>query len=129
MFSSLKKNKKKTSYCGHREQRLQMSPAQEVLQSREASMLLTGTAIGGTPEGGALPVEETIQRTTRVMERVSKAAEGVTKAERVERMPLKETRSNSSADPRTLADGATHHTLYVDDTAAGPRTPTHHAER
>lgn len=106
-----------------------MSPAQEVLQSREASMLLTGTAIGGTPEGGALPVEENIQRTTRVMERANKAAEDVTKAERVERTPLKETRSNSSADPLTLADGATHHTLYVDDTAVGPRTPTHHAER
>lgn len=106
-----------------------MSLAQEALQSKEASMLLTGTAIGGTPEGGALPVEETIQRITRVTERVNKAAEDVTKAERVERVPLKETRSNRSAGPLTLADGATHHTLYVDDTAAGPRTPTHHAER
>ena len=73
---------------------------------------------------------ETTQRTTRVMERVSLAAEVVTKAaEKGERAPLKETRSHSSADPLTLADGAIRHTLYVDATAAGPRTPTHHAER
>lgn len=107
-----------------------MSLAQEVLQSREVSTPLTETAIGATPEGGALPVVETIQRTTRVTERVSQATEVVTKAaETGERAPLKETRSNSSAGPLTLADGATRHTLYVDATAAGPRTPTHHAER
>lgn len=107
-----------------------MSPAQEALQSREVSMQLTGTATGATPEGGALPVVETIQRTTRVMERVNQAVEVVTKAaEREERAELKETRSNSSADPLILADGAIRHTLYVDATAVGPRTPTHHAER
>lgn len=107
-----------------------MSLAQEALQSREVSTQLTGTAIGATPGGGALPVVETIQRTTRVMERVSQAAEVVTKAaERGERAEQKEIRSNSSADPLTLADGAIRHTLYVDATAAGPRTPTHHAER
>lgn len=107
-----------------------MSLAQEALQSREASTPLTGAASGAIPEEGALPVVETIPRTTRVTERVSQAAEDVTKAaERGERAPLKDTRSNSSADPLTLADGATRHTLYVDATAAGPRTPTHHGER
>lgn len=107
-----------------------MSPAQGVLQSRVVSMPLTGTAIGAIPGEGALPVAETIQRTTRVTERVSQATEAVTKAaEMGERVPLKETRSNSSAGPPILADGVTHHTLYVDATAAGPRTPTHHAER
>lgn len=107
-----------------------MSPAQEELQSREVSTPLTGTAIGAIHGEGALPVVETIQRTTRVMERVSQAAEVVTKpAEMGERAPLKETRSNSSAGPLTLADGVIRHTLYVDATAAGPRTPTHHVER
>jgi len=113
-----------------------MSPGQEVLQSREVSTLLTGTATGATPEGGALPAEETTQRTTRVMERASEseseslAAEDATKAaERGETAPLKEIRNHSSADPLTLADGVIRHTLYVDATAAGPRTPTHHAER
>lgn len=106
-----------------------MSPAQEAPQSREASTPLTGTAIGAIPEEGALLVVETM-RTTRVTERVSQAVEVETKAaERGERAPLKETRSHSSADPHTLADGTTRHTLYVDATAAGPRTPTHHAER
>lgn len=107
-----------------------MSQAQEALQSKEVSMLLTGTATGATPDGGALPAAETTQRITRVTERVSLAVEAATKAaEKGERAPLKETSSNSSADPLTLADGATRHTLYVDATAAGPRTPTHHAER
>lgn len=105
-----------------------MSPAQGVLQSRVASMLLTGTAIGASPGEGALPAVQTTQRTTRVTERVSQAVEVVTKAVG-EIVPLKETHSNSSAGPLTLADGATHHTLYVDATAAGPRTPTHHEER
>lgn len=91
-----------------------MSLAQEALQSREVSMLLTGTGIGATPEGGALPVAATTQRITRVTERVSQAVEAVTKAaEKGERAPLKETSSNSSADPLTLADGATRHTLEV----------------
>lgn len=104
-----------------------MSLVQGVLQSRVVSMPLTGTAIGAIPGEGALPVVETIQRTTRVTERVSQAVEAVTKVG--ERVLLKETRSNRSAGPPTLADGVTHHTLYVDATAAGPRTPTHHAER
>lgn len=107
-----------------------MSPAQEVLQSRAVSTLRTGTVTGAIPEGGVLPVEETIQTTTRVMERASLAAGDVTKATKMgETMSLKETCSNSSAGPLTLGDGATRHTLYVDATAAGPRTPTHHAER
>ena len=114
----------------YRGQRRQMSLAQEALQSREVSTPLTGTATGAIPGEGALPVVETTQRTTRVTERVSQAVEAVTKAaEMGERAPLKETRSNSSAGPPTLADGVTRHTLYVDATAAGPRTPTHHAER
>lgn len=114
----------------HREQRQQMSLAQEALQSREVSTPLTETAIGVTPEGGALPVVENIQRTTRVTERVSQAVEAVTKAAVTgERAPLKETHSHRSAGPLTLADGATRHTLYVDATGAGPRTPTHHEER
>lgn len=96
-----------------------MSLAQEALQSKEVSMLLTGTVIGATPEGGALLVAETIQRITRVTERVSLAAEVETKAaEKGERVPLKETSSNSSADPLTLADGATRHTLEVRVTRA-----------
>lgn len=107
-----------------------MSLAQEALQSREASTQRTGIAIGAIPGEGAPPVVENIQRTTRVTERVSQAAEVVTKAaEMGERAPLKETRSHNSAGPLTLADDATRHTLYVDATAAGPRTPTHHAER
>lgn len=106
-----------------------MSLAREALRSREVSTLLTGTVTGATHEGGALPAGETTRRTTRVT-RGSLAAEDVTKAAgRGERTPQKETRSHSSADPLTLADGATRHTLYVDATAAGPRTPTHHAER
>ena len=117
-------------YSVHREQRQQMSPAQEVLLSRAVSTLLTGTATGAIPEGGVHLVEEIIQRTTRVMERASLAAGDVTKAtKRGETMPLMETCSNSSAGLLTLGDGATRHTLYVDATAAGPRTPTHHAER
>ena len=92
-----------------------MSPAQGALQSRGVSMPQTGTAIGAIPEGGALPVLETTQRTTRVMERVSPAAVVVTKAaETGETAPQKEKLSHSSADPLTQADGATHHTLYVD---------------
>lgn len=107
-----------------------MSPAQEALQSRGVSTPLTGTAIGATPEGGALPVVETTRRTTRVTERVSPAVGVVRKAaEMEERAPLKENRSNRSVGLHTLADGATRHTLYVDATAAGPHTPTHHAER
>lgn len=107
-----------------------MSQAQEALQSKEVSMLRTGTVTGATPGGGALLVAETTQRITRATERASLAAEAVTKAaEKGERAPLKETSSHSSADPLTLADGATRHTLYVDATAAGPRTPTHHGER
>lgn len=108
-----------------------MSLAQEALQSRGVSTLLTGTATGAIPGEGALPVVETIQRTTRATERESQATEEVvTKAaEMGERAPLKETHSHSSAGPLTLADGVTRHTLYVDATAAGPRTPTHHAER
>lgn len=114
----------------HREQRQQMSLAQEALQSREVSTQLTGTAIGATPEEGALLVVVNIQRTTRVTERENQAVEVVRKpAERVEKVVLKETRSHSSADLVTLADGVIRHTLYVDATAAGPRTPTHHAER
>lgn len=110
-----------------------MSLAQEALQSKEVSTQLTGTAIGAIPEEGALPVVENIQRTTRATERVSQAAEAaevVTKAaEMGEKVPLKEMRHNSSEGPLTLEDGATRHTLYVDATAAGPRTPTHHVER
>lgn len=107
-----------------------MSRAQEVLQSREVSTQLTGTATGATPEGGALPAVETIRRTTRVTERVNLAAEVVTKAsERGEKMELKQTLNSSSADLLTLEDDVIRHTLYVDATAAGPRTPTHHAER
>lgn len=88
-----------------------MSLAPEASQSREVSTPLTGIVTGATHEGGALPVGETIKRTTRVT-RVSLAAEDVTRAaERGERTPLKETRSNSSADRLTLADGATRHTL------------------
>lgn len=114
----------------NREQRQQMSPAQEALQCREVSTPLTGTATGAIPGEGGLPVVESIQRTTRVTERESQAAEDVTKAaEMGERVPLKETRSHSSAGPLTLEDGVTRHTLYVDATAAGPRTPTHHAKR
>ena len=102
-----------------REQRQQMSPAQEVSQSRAASTQLTGIATGATPGGGALPVVENIQKTTRVMERASKAAEVVTKAaERGERAALREIRNNSSADQLTLADGATRHTLGVRVTRA-----------
>lgn len=105
-----------------------MSPAQGVLQSRVVSTQLTGTAIGAIPGEGALPVVETIQKTTRVTERVSQAMEVETKvAETGERAPPKET--YSSAGPPTQADGATHHTLYVDATAPGPHTPTHHVER
>ncbi len=52
-----------------------MSLAQEALQFRVASMPLTGTATGAIPGEGALPVVETIQRTTRVTERVSQAAD------------------------------------------------------
>lgn len=108
-----------------------MSPAQEALQSREVSTLLTGTATGAIHGEGALPALENIQITTRVMERATRpAAEVVTKAaEMGERAPLKETHSHSSAGPLTLADGATRHTLYVDVMAAGPRTPTHHVGR
>lgn len=107
-----------------------MSPAQGVSQSREASMLLRGTAIGASPGDGALPVVEITRRTTRVTERGSQAAEVVTRAaETGEITPLKETRSNNSAGPPTQADGVTRNTLYVDASAAGPRTPTHHAER
>lgn len=111
-----------------REQRQLTSLAQEVSQSREASTLQTGIAIGAIHEGGALPAAETTQRITRAT-KASPAAEDATRAERGERTPPKETRSNSSADQVTLADGATRHTLYVDATAVGPRTPTHHAER
>lgn len=107
-----------------------MSPAQEALQSRGVSMLQTGTAIGATPEGGALLVVETTQRTTRVTERVSQPVEVVTKAAgTAQRAALTETPNNPSAGLLTLADGATRHTLYVDATAVGPHTPTHHAER
>lgn len=107
-----------------------MSPAQEALQSREVSTPLTGTAIGAIPGEGALLALENTQRTTRVTARASQATEVVTKAaEMGERAPLKETRSHNSAGPLTLADGVTRHTLYVDATAAGPRTPTHHAEK
>lgn len=107
-----------------------MSPAQGVSQSREASMLLRGTAIGASPGDGALPVVEITQRTTRATERGSQAAEVVTRAaETGEITLLKETRSNNSAGPPTQADGVTRNTLYVDASAAGPRTPTHHAER
>ena len=113
----------------HRGQRRQMSLAQEALQSREVSTLLTGTATGAIPGEGALPVVENIQITTRVTERVSQAAAVVTKAaETGERALLKES-SKRSAGPLTLEDGAIRHTLYVDATADGPRTPTHHAER
>lgn len=107
-----------------------MSPAQEVLQSREASMLLRGIAIGALPGDGALPAVESTQRTTRVTERGRPAAEVVTRAsETAERTPLKETRSSSSAGPPTLADDVSPNTLYVDASAAGPRTPTRHAKR
>lgn len=107
-----------------------MSLAQEALQSRGVSMLQTGTAIGATPEGGALLVVETTQRTTRVTERVSQPVEVVTKAAgTAQRAALTETPNNPSAGLLTLADGATRHTLYVDATAVGPHTPTHHAER
>lgn len=107
-----------------------MSPAQEVLQSREASMLLRGIAIGALPGDGALPAVEITLRTTRVTEKGSPAVEVATKAsETAERTPLKETRSSNSAGPRTLEDGVSPNTLYVDATGAGPRTPTRHAER
>lgn len=93
-------------------------------------MPLTGTAIGATPGEGALPAAETTQRITRATERESQAAEAVTKAdEMAARAPRKEICSNSSAGQPTPEDGVTHHTLYVDATAVGPRTPTHHAER
>ena len=106
-----------------------MSLAQEALQSREVSTPLTGIATGAIPGEGALPVVENIQITTRVTERVSQAAAVVTKAaETGERAPLKES-SKRSAGPLTLEDGVIRHTLYVDATADGPRTPTHHAER
>lgn len=105
-----------------------MSLAQEAFQSRGVSTLLTGTAIGAIPAGEAHP--ETTQRTTRVTARASQAVEAVTKAAaRGQRAPQRERCSHSSAGPLILADGATRHTLYVDATAAGPRTPTHHEER
>ena len=107
-----------------------MSPAQEAVQSRVVSTLLTGTVSGAIPEEGALLVLENIQTTTRVTERVSQATEVVKKAaEMGERAPLKENPSHSSADPLIPADGATLHTLYVDATAAGPHTPTHHVDK
>lgn len=107
-----------------------MSPALEVLQSREASTLLRGIAIGALPEDGAHPAAEITLRTTRVTARGSPAAEVVTRAsERGETTPLKATRSSNSAGPPTLADDVSPNTLYVDATAAGPRTPTRHAER
>lgn len=107
-----------------------MSPALEVFQSREAGMLLIGIAIGASPGDEALPAAENTRRTTRVTARGSPAAEVVTRAsERGETTPPKATHSSNSAGPPTLADGVTPHTLYVDATAAGPRTPTHHAKR
>lgn len=109
-----------------------MSLGQEASQSREVNTLPTGTAIGAIPEEGALLVPENIQTTTRVTERVSQAAEVVTKAaEMGVRAPLKEmcNHSSSSADPLTLADGATHHTLYVDATVHPLPFPPPHAPR
>lgn len=103
--------------------------ALEVLQSRVVSMLPTGTATGATPEGGAHHVVESTLRTTRVTARGSPAMEVVTKTEKEETAPPREKGSNSRESLHTLADGATRLTLYVDDTAAGPHTPTHHAER
>lgn len=104
-----------------------MSLVQGGLQSRVASTPQIGTATDAFHGEGALLAVATTQRTTRVMGRVSQAVEVVTKAVG-ERTPLKETRSNS-ADPPTLADGVTLHILYVDASAAGPRTQTHHVER
>lgn len=104
-----------------------MSLVRGGLQSRVASTPQIGTATDAFHGEGALLVAATTQRTTRVMGRVSQAVEVVTKAVG-ERTPLKETRS-SSADPPTQADGVTLHILYVDASAAGPRTQTHHAER
>lgn len=104
-----------------------MSLAQGESQSRVASTLPTGTATDASHGGGALLAVATTRRTTRVMGRVSQAVEGVTKAVG-ERTPPKETRSNN-ADPPTPADGVTLHILYVDASAAGPRTQTHHVER
>lgn len=104
-----------------------MSLVRGELQSRGASTPQTGTATDASHGGGALLAVATTQRTTRVTGRVSQAVEAVTKAVG-ERTPPKETRSNS-ADPPTPADGVTLHILYVDASAAGPRTQTHHAER
>lgn len=111
-----------------REQRQLTSLVQEASQFREASTPQTETATGATHGGGALPAAETTQRTTRAT-KASPAVAVATRAERGERTPPREKRNNSRADQVTLADGATRHTLYVDATAVGPRTPTHHAER
>lgn len=103
-----------------------MSPALEVLQSREASTLPRGIAIGASPGDVALPAAEITRRTTRVTARGNPAAEVVKRAsERVETTPLKATRSSNSAGPHTLADGASPNTLYVDATAAGPPVHRH----
>lgn len=107
-----------------------MSPALEVSQSREASTLLRGIAIGALPGDGVHPAAEITQRTTRVTARGSLAVEVVKRASgRGETTLLKATHSSNSAGPLTLADGVSPITLYVDATAAGPRTPTRHVER
>lgn len=91
-------------------------------------MRQTGTDTVATHEGGAHPAAETTQRAT-IATKANLPTEDETRAERGLTTPPKETCNNSSEDQVTLADGATRHTLYVVATIAGPRTPTHHAER
>lgn len=98
-----------------------MLPAPVASLCRVASMRLTGTDTGGTHAGGAPLV--TTRRTIRVTGR-----ERYERREKGKKIPLRVRWSNSSVDPPTPADGATHHTLCGDVTADVRPIPTHPRE-